>query len=175
MHCTEQVGALTRRLGVFMFAASVAMAASAQNQAPAKAPAAAPTKAPAAAPAKAPPKGKPAAATPAVPKTLEEFKKIAARKMLAANPDVTYSGKPQQMNFGIPILEIELNDDATVKNISVVRPPANEAAASTVDIAMEAIKKAAPYGDISRLPKPVKWTEVFLFNDQKKFKPRSLE
>ena len=127
-----------------------------------------------------PPKPKPAAAqkapaAPAVPRNMDEFKKAAARKMLAANPDVTYGGKPQQMNFGIPILEIELNDDATVKNISVVRPPANDAAAGTVDIAMAAIRKAAPYGDISKLPKPVKWTEVFLFNDQKKFKPRSLE
>ena len=161
MRCIEQVSAPARRLGAFVFAVSLAAAASAQTQAPAKAPA----------------KGKPAAAAaaPAVPKNMEEFKKAAARKMLAANPDVTYSGKPQQMNFGIPILEIELNDDATVKDITVVRPPAAEAAASTVDIAKEAIRKAAPYGDISKLPKPVKWTEVFLFNDQKKFKPRSLE
>jgi len=160
VHCIEQIGLSTRRLGVFVFALGLAASAAAQNQAPAKAP---------------PAKGKPAAAAPAVPKNMDEFKKVAARKMLAANPDVTYGGKPQAMNFGIPILEIELNDDATVKNISVVRPPANEAAASTVDIAMDAIRKAAPYGDISKLPKPVKWTEVFLFNDQKKFKPRSLE
>ena len=163
MHCIEQVGSSVRRLGVLVCAMGLVASASAQNQAPAKAP---------------PPKAKPSAAAPAapaVPKNMDEFKKVAAKKMLAANPEHTYSGKPQAMNFGIPILEIELNDDATVKNISVVRPPANEAAASTVDIAMDAIRKAAPYGDISRLPKPVKWTEVFLFNDQKKFKPRSLE
>ncbi len=151
-----------RHAAAALLALSLARTACAQNQAPAKAPA----------------KAKPAAAAPAapaVPKNMDEFKKVAARKMLAANPDVTYGGKPQQMLFGIPILEIELNDDATVKNISVVRPPANEAAAGTVDIAMEAIRKAAPYGDISKLPKPVKWTEVFLFNDNKKFKPRSLD
>ena len=35
--------------------------------------------------------------------------------------------------------------NATVKNISVVRPPANEAAASTVDIAMEAIRDEESY------------------------------
>lgn len=172
MHCIERFKAPVRQLSALVCALGIAGGACAQNQAPAKAPAQPPAKA--AAPAKA----KPAAAAPAaaaVPKNMEEFKKAAARKMLAANPDVTYAGKPQAMNFGIPILEIELNDDATVKNISVVRPPANEAAASTVDIAMDAIRKAAPYGDISRLPKPVKWTEVFLFNDQKKFKPRSLE
>lgn len=158
MHCIEQVGSSLRRLGVLVCAMGLVASVWAQSPAPAH--------------------GKPAAAAPAapaVPKNMDEFKKVAAKKMLAANPEHTYGGKPQAMNFGIPILEIELNDDATVKNISVVRPPANEAAAGTVDIAMDAIRKAAPYGDISKLPKPVKWTEVFLFNDQKKFKPRSLE
>jgi hypothetical protein len=163
VHCIDHNAAPKRHLAaragwVFLMGVAFAMPALAQTAPKAK-PAAAPK----------------TAAAPAVPRNLEEFKKVAARKMLAANPEVTYAGKPQQMNFGIPILEIELNDDATVKNISVVRPPANEAAADTVDIAMDAIRKAAPYGDISRLPKPVKWTEVFLFNDQKKFKPRSLE
>jgi hypothetical protein len=164
VYCIEPIVAPRRTLGAsgawfaLLLAAAVTLPAQAQTAAKAK---------PAAAPAAQKP--------PAVARNLEEFKKLAALRMLAANPDVTYKGKPQQMLFGIPILEIELNDDATVKNISVVRPPANDAAAGTVDIAMEAIKKAAPYGDISRLPKPVKWTEVFLFNDQKKFKPRSLD
>ncbi|MEY2842036.1 MAG: hypothetical protein RI920_73, partial [Pseudomonadota bacterium] len=27
----------------------------------------------------------------------------------------------------------------------------------------------------SKLPKPVKWTEVFLFNEKNQFKPRSLD
>jgi hypothetical protein len=59
--------------------------------------------------------------------------------------------------------------------VSVLRPPANAEAADTVALAVEAIRRGAPYGDISRLPKPWKWTEVFLFDGQRRFKPRSLE
>jgi hypothetical protein len=119
----------------------------------------------------------PAVAQPAAPtaRTMDEFKKIAARRMVAGSPAASYMGKPPQMLFGIPILEVELNNDGTVRNISVVRPPANILAAGTTDIAMEAIRRAAPYGDVSKLPKPVKWTEVFLFNEKNQFKPRSLD
>ncbi len=108
-------------------------------------------------------------------RNLDEFKKIAARRMVTGSPRHSYMGKPPQMLFGIPILEVELNNDGTVRNISVVRPPANALAAGTTDIAMEAIRRGAPYGDLSKLPKPVKWTEVFLFNEKNQFKPRSLD
>lgn len=183
MHCIESVAAPKRASAAWALALVLGLAATlpAAAQNTAKPESSAAPKAPAAQKPPAPPKAQPAqkpapaAKAPAVARNIEEFKKMAARRMVDANPAVTYKGKPQQMLFGIPILEIELNDDATVKNISVVRPPANESAAGTVDIAMEAIRKAAPYGDISRLPKPVKWTEVFLFNDKKQFKPRSLE
>lgn len=100
---------------------------------------------------------------------------MAGRRMVAASPQASYMGKPPPMLFGIPILEIELNGDGTVRNISVTRPPANIDAANTVDHAIEAIRRGAPYGDVSRLPRPWKWTEVFLFNDKRQFKPRSLE
>ena len=105
----------------------------------------------------------------------DEFKKMAGRRMVAASPQGSYMGKPPPILFGIPILETELNADGTVRSISITRPPANPDAANTLDHAMEAIRRGAPYGDMSRLPKPWKWTEVFLFNDQRQFKPRSLE
>ena len=106
---------------------------------------------------------------------MDEFKKLAARRMVAASPKASYLGKPPQMLFGIPILEIELNADGSVRQISVVRPPANPVAAHTLEYAKEAIRRGAPYGDMSKLPKPWRWTEVFLFNDQNQFKPRSLD
>jgi hypothetical protein len=112
---------------------------------------------------------------PTASRTLDELKKSAARRMVSGSPQAAYMGKPPPMLFGIPILEIELNRDGTLRNISVVRPPANDAAKDTIDIAMEAIRRGAPYGDVSRLPQPVKWTEVFLFNDKRQFKPRSLD
>lgn len=105
----------------------------------------------------------------------DEFKRAAARRMVVASPNFAYLGKPPPMLFGIPILEIELNADGSVRDISVTRPPANAEAADTIEIAKEAIHRAAPFGDISRLPKPWKWTEVFLFNDKRQFKPRILD
>jgi hypothetical protein len=114
----------------------------------------------------------PAAATV---RSWDEFKRQAGRRMVAASPKASYMGKPQPMLFGIPILEIEVNADGSVRNISVTRPPANIDAQNTIDYAMEAVRRGAPYGDVSRLPKPWKWTEVFLFDDKRKFKPRSLE
>jgi hypothetical protein len=105
----------------------------------------------------------------------DEFRKMAARRMVAANPKFTYMSKPQPLLFGIPVLEIELNADGTVHDIFVTRPPANSEAQDTIDYAIAAIERAAPYGDISKLPKPWKWTEVFLFNNKRQFKPRSLD
>jgi hypothetical protein len=111
---------------------------------------------------------------PAV-RSWDEFKRQAARRMVAASPKASYTSQVQPMLFGIPILEIEVNADGTVRNISVTRPPANVDAQNTIDYAMEAVRRGAPYGDVSRLPKPWKWTEVFLFDDKRKFKPRSLD
>ena len=112
-------------------------------------------------------------ATPA--RNMDEFKKMAARRMVASSPKASYMGKPPPMLFGIPILEIELNADGSVRQIGVVRPPANPVAAHTLEYAKEAVRRGAPYGDMSRLPKPWRWTEVFLFNEQNQFKPRSLD
>ena len=114
----------------------------------------------------------PAAATT---RNWDEFKRQAGRRMVAASPQGSYMGKPPPMLFGIPILEVELNADGSVRNISVTRAPANPEARNTIDYAMQAVHRGAPYGDMSRLPKPWKWTEVFLFNEQRQFKPRSLD
>ena len=108
-------------------------------------------------------------------RNMDEFKKMAARRMVAASPKASYMGKPPPMLFGIPILEIELNADGSVRQIGVVRPPANPVAAHTLEYAKEAVRRGAPYGDMSKLPKPWRWTEVFLFNEQNQFKPRSLD
>jgi hypothetical protein len=105
----------------------------------------------------------------------DEFKRSAARRMVLGSPNHAYLGKPPPMLFGIPILEVELNADGSVRNISVTRPPANEDAQDTIEIAKEAIHRAAPYGDMSKLAKPWKWTEVFLFNEKRQFKPRILD
>jgi len=140
------------------------------------APVPAPPPAPAVPPARLAPLGPATSLPPAPPaRNWNEFKRAAATRMVRASPAGSFTSKAPPMLFGIPILEIELNADGSVRDVSVLRPPANAEAADTVALAVEAIRRGAPYGDLSRLPKPWKWTEVFLFDGQRRFKPRSLE
>jgi hypothetical protein len=75
--------------------------------------------------------------------------------------------------LAIPVLEVELRSDGQIARINVVRTPTQ--AEDTVQIAIEAVQKAAPFGDVRKLPRPWKFVEVFLFNDNRQFKPRSLD
>lgn len=93
--------------------------------------------------------------------------------MVAASPEGSYTGKPPEMLLAIPVMTIELNGDGSIRHISVMRYPSQ--ARETVDMAIAAIKRAAPFGDVSRLPKPWKFNETFLFNDERKFKPMTLD
>jgi hypothetical protein len=82
-------------------------------------------------------------------------------------------GKPQDILLAIPVLEIELNANGTVKRINVMRKPGQ--APETLQIAIDAVNRAAPFGDVSRLPKPWVFIETFLFNNDHRFKPRTLD
>ena len=103
----------------------------------------------------------------------DEFRLLAAQRMVAASKSVTYDGAVPEPLLAIPVLEIELHADGSIRRIVVSRTPGQ--ATDTVQIAIEAVKRAAPYGDISHLPKPWKFTEVFLFDDDRRFKPRTLD
>ena len=63
--------------------------------------------------------------------------------MLAANPDRTYLGPAPDPLLAIPVLEIELNADGSVRRIEVLRPPRQ--APDTVQIAADAVRRAAPF------------------------------
>ncbi len=102
-----------------------------------------------------------------------EFRVQAARRMVAANPSLTYTGEPPDPLLAIPVLTIELNADGSVRRIEVMRHPRQ--ARDTTQIAMDAVRRAAPFGDVSRLPKPWRFNETFLFDDDRRFKPRSLD
>ena len=103
----------------------------------------------------------------------EEVRRQAAERMVAANPDITYTGKVPDQLLSISVLEVELNADGSVRRIEVLRPP--RFAKETLQTATDAVHRAAPYGDVSRLPKPWKFVETFLFDEQRKFKPRTLD
>jgi len=110
---------------------------------------------------------------PSPSRSMAEVRLQAARRLVDANPGITYMGPPQDVLLAIPVITIELNSDGSIRRLEVMRYPGQ--ARDTVDIAMQAIRRAAPFGDVSRLPKPWKFNETFLFNDQRKFKPMTLD
>ena len=123
------------------------------------------------------PAGRPAVQLPqpGSARNWDELRLHAARRMVAANPGLTYVGEPPDPLLAIPVLEIELNSDGSIRRIEVLRRPRQAETQDTVQIAIDAVKRAAPFGDVSRLPKPWKFAETFLFNDDRKFKPRTLD
>jgi hypothetical protein len=110
---------------------------------------------------------------PGAARNWNELRLHAARRIVAANPGLTYSGPPPDPLLAIPVLEIELRADGSIRDIEVLRYPRQ--AKDTTQIAIDAVRRAAPFGDVSRLPKPWKFSETFLFNDDRKFKPRTLD
>jgi hypothetical protein len=141
------------------------------------APPPAPEPAPAVAPpsvARAPaPAGSVRLAAPGAVRNWNELRKQAAQRVVAANPGSTYLGVPPEPLLAIPVLEVELNGDGSIRKIETLRYPRE--AKDTVQLAVDALHRAAPFGDVSRLPKPWRFTESFLFNDDRKFKPRTLD
>lgn len=102
-----------------------------------------------------------------------EVRRQAAERLVAANPDGSYMGKPPFMLLAIPVMTVDLNADGSVRNVSVMRHPSQ--ARDTVQLAIQAIHRAAPYGDVSKLPKPWRFNETFLFKEDRKFKPMTLD
>jgi hypothetical protein len=110
---------------------------------------------------------------PGTVRNWNEVRLQAAKRMVDAHPDTTYTGAVPDILLAIPVLEIELNADGSVRRIDVLRVPTQ--ATDTVQLAIAAVRRAAPYGDVSRLPKPWQFNETFLFKDDRKFKPRTLD
>lgn len=110
---------------------------------------------------------------PKTPRNWADARQQAAERLVAANPDSSYMGKPPFMLLAIPVMTIELNADGSVRHVSVMRHPSQ--AKDTVQLAIQAIHRAAPFGDVSKLPKPWKFNETFLFKEDRKFKPMTLD
>ena len=143
-----------------------APAARGNEPAPAASPSvAAPMAVGAAAPVRLPP--------PGPVRNWAEVRLQAAHRLVAANPSGSYTGAVVEPLLGIPVLEIELNGDGSVRKIVFLRHP--QEAKDTAKLAEAAVHRAAPFGDVSRLPKPWRFTETFLFNHERKFKPRTLD
>ncbi len=124
-------------------------------------------------PAMAPGVSRPALPTPRPVHSWAEVRQQAGERLVAAHPDATYMGEPPLALLAIPVLEVELNGDGSVRRVVVLRRPRQ--ALDTTQLAIDAIHRAAPYGDVRRLPRPWKFAETFLFDEQRRFKPRSLD
>lgn len=120
------------------------------------------------APAKAPPRR-----THQVNPDWEDYRRRAAERIVAMNPEGTYGGPVPEPLLAIPVLEIALNGDGSVRRIQVLRQPGQ--ALDTVQLAMAAVRRAAPFAPVSQMPQPWVFTETFLFDGQRRFKPRSLD
>ena len=114
-----------------------------------------------------------ALAAPRPSYTAVGLRQQAAERIVAANPSITYVGRVPDPLLAIPVLEIELDRDGGVRRIVVLRWPRQ--ARDTVQIAKAAVYRAAPFGDVSHLPRPWKFVETFLFDDARRFKPRTLD
>ena len=109
----------------------------------------------------------------AVARNWDEFRLQAARRLVQSNPDGTYTGAVPEPLLAIPVLEVELNANGSVRRVQVLRHPTR--AKDTTQVAIDAVHRAAPYGAMNHLPLPWKWVEVFLFDDDRRFKPRELD
>lgn len=163
MHCIEAMGR-QRRPSIWIAGMVVALLAGCASQ---RAPSPAPS------PARATRPAAPAPAPTGTARSWDEYRVAAAKRIVAANPHITHDGVVQQPSLAIPVLEVELNADGSVRNVSVMREPSQ--AKDTTRIAIDAVRRAAPFGDVSRLPKPWRFSEAFLFNDDRRFKPRTLD
>lgn len=126
-------------------------------------------------PSPAAPAARPAAPAPSAQaaRSWDQYRLAAARRVTAANAGATYDGAVPDVLLAIPVLEVELNGDGSIHRINVLRYPTQ--ARDTVDLAINALRRAAPFGDVTQLPKPWRYTETFLFNDDRKFKLRTLD
>lgn len=118
----------------------------------------------------------PQAALPGVQgsvRSWDEYRLRAAKRMVAANPGQSYLSDPPDPLLAIPVLDITVKADGSIERIDVVRQPTQ--ARDTVELAKEAIRRAAPFGEVGRLPKPWKFRETFLYDDERRFKPLILD
>ena len=150
-------------------------------RAPAPAPTPAPMHAPVVATAPVAPAPAPNVALPKPPgmpppkpvRTHEELRRQAAERLVMANPERSYMTPAPSHLLTVIVLEVELKADGSVRKVHVVRPP--RFGPETLQMAIDAVHRAAPFGDVRRMPEPWRFTETFLFDEDRRFKPRSLD
>lgn len=103
----------------------------------------------------------------------DEYRLRAARRIVSANAQGVYLDRPPDVLLAIPVLAIDLHADGSVRRVEVLRYPGQ--ARDTTQMAIDAVRRAAPFGSVAHLPRPWRLTETFLFRDDRRFKPRTLD
>ena len=129
------------------------------------------------APAPAATAPRPAAAPPAVSglpavRTWAEYRRRAAQMIMAANSGTVAAGKLQDPFYGIPVVQIQLNPDGSIRNLDFMRQ--SKVGPETNNLALQAIRRVTSFGPVSNLPQPWQFNETFLYNDARKFQLRTI-
>lgn len=101
-----------------------------------------------------------------------EYKVRAALRIRQSSAGETFSGPLPDPLQSIPVLQVHLNRDGSVRDITVLRTPRQSP--ETLQMAMRAIRRAAPFEPVGHLPRPWHFNETFLYNEDFKFQLRSL-
>lgn len=101
-----------------------------------------------------------------------DYKARAARRIHDTSAGETFAGPLPDPLQSIPVLLVHLNRDGSVRDISVLRTPRQSP--ETLQMAMRAIRRAAPFGPVGHLPRPWEFSETFLYNEDLKFQLRTL-
>ncbi|MFL6693213.1 MAG: energy transducer TonB [Ramlibacter sp.] len=101
-----------------------------------------------------------------------DYKLRAARRIQATSGSETFSGPLPDPLQSIPVLQVQLNRDGSVRKIVVLRTPGQSP--ETVQMAVRAVRRAAPFEPVGHLPRPWQFNETFLYNESMKFQLRTL-
>ena len=93
-------------------------------------------------------------------------------RIAATSAGETFQGPLPDPLQSIPVLQVQLHRDGSVRRIDVLRVPRQSP--QTVQMAIRAIHRAAPFGPVGQLPQPWQFSETFLYNDDLKFQLRTL-
>lgn len=109
---------------------------------------------------------------PKAVRTRDELRRQAAERIVMASPERTYMTPAPTHLLTVVVLEVEVKADGSVRKVHVLRPP--RYAPETLQMAIDAVHRAAPFGDVRRMPEPWRFTETFLFEEDRRFKPLTL-
>jgi hypothetical protein len=96
----------------------------------------------------------------------------AARRIHETSAGETFAGPLPDPLQSIPVLQVQLHRDGSIRDILVLRVPGQSP--QTVDMAIRAIRRAAPFEPVAHLPRPWQFSETFLYDASLRFQLRTL-